>query len=55
MLWVLFAILLTLWLLALIAGGFGALIHSVIALSKSEAEAVALPVSEAIHGPEFHG
>lgn len=53
MLWVLFAILLTLWVLALIAGGFGALIHSVITLSKSEAEPVPLSVSEAIHGPEF--
>jgi hypothetical protein len=43
MLWVLFGILLTLWLIALIVGGIGGLIHSVITMSRSEAQPVPLP------------
>lgn len=52
MLWVLFVILLTAWLLVLIAGGFGALIHSVVTLYRSGAESVAIPPSEPIQGRE---
>lgn len=38
MMWVVFGILLAAWLVALIAGGFGALIHSVITIYRSGVE-----------------
>ena len=44
--WVLFVVMLAIWLLALIASGFGGLIHSVITLCKSEVQPVALPPAE---------
>jgi len=55
MMWVVFIILLTAWLLALIAGGFGALIHSVITIYRSGAESVAVPTSDVMHPPEVRG
>ena len=44
--WVLFVVMLTIWLLALIASGFGGLIHSVVTLCKSEPRSLPLPPSE---------
>jgi hypothetical protein len=44
--WVLFVVMLTVWLLALIASGFGGLIHSVVTLCKSESQSLPLPPSE---------
>jgi hypothetical protein len=55
MLWVIFVILLTAWLIALIAGGFGALIHSVITIYRSGAETLAVPAADAMHQPELRG
>jgi hypothetical protein len=54
MIWVLFGILLMAWLLALIAGGCGALIHSVITIYRSGSGAFAVPTADQIPRPEIH-
>lgn len=49
--WVLFVIMLTMWLLVLIASGFGGLIHSVVTLCKSGVQSV--PLDPAAPSPRF--
>jgi hypothetical protein len=49
--WVLFVVLLTFWLLALIASGFCGLIHSVVTLCKSAAQSVPVSPNESTRGP----
>lgn len=51
--WVLFVVLLTLWLIALIASGFGGLIHSVVTLCKSEAQSLPMPPTDPTPGSGF--
>ena len=54
MIWIVFIILLTVWLLALIAGGFGGLIHSLITLFRSEAKPATVLPADTIQSPEVH-
>jgi hypothetical protein len=48
--WVVFVVMLTVWLLVLIASGFGGLIHSVVTLCKPEAQQVPLQPTDPTPG-----
>jgi hypothetical protein len=48
--WILFVVMLTVWLVALIASGFGGLIHSVVTLCRSEVKSVRISRTEPTPG-----
>jgi|GEM_PF-3964958 hypothetical protein len=48
--WILFVIMLAVWLVALIASGFGGLIHSVVTLCRSEVRSVRISSTEPAPG-----
>jgi len=49
--WVVFVIMLTVWLVVLMASGLGGLIHSLVTLCKADVQSVVLSPTAATLGP----